>query len=208
MYIMCFSKGLSALQMALDDGVLPNKTLGFIPTAGDTYKNPYFVDESRKRLKVHNIKLVELDVTKDSKESLHSKLDSVDGLYIAGGNTFFLLYQLIQKDIYKLLIKKVQMGLPYFGESAGAVLLAKSIEPAKAIDNPEDAPLLESYNGLNLINFFPLPYADRDKYKLPFTKLIKEYKEKIDIIQFTDVQAIITKDGSSYEILASAIETI
>ena len=205
---MCFSKGLSALQRALDDGALPNRKLGFIPTAGDTYKNPYFVEESRKRLKLHSITLIELDVVNESQEGLHSKLNSVDGIYVAGGNSFYLLYQLIQKDLYKQIIEKVKQGFPYFGESAGAVLLARTIEPAKSIDNPEDAPLLDSYDGLNLVDFFPLPHVGKEKYKSLFDKLIEDYKEKIKIVQYTDEQAILTKDGKSFELLPSAIEPV
>lgn len=208
MYIMCFSKGLSALQRAFDDGVLPNRALGFIPTAGDTYENPYFVEESRKRLKLHSITLIELDVVNESKEELYSKLNSVDGIYIAGGNTFYLLDQLQQKDLFEPIVEKVNQGFPYFGESAGAVLLASSIEPAKSIDNPEDAPSLDSYDGLNLIDFFPLPHVGKEKYKPLFNKLIEDYKGKIRIIQYTDEQAILTKDGNSFELLPSAIEPI
>ena len=89
MYIMCLSKGLSAVQQAIDEGVLPNKRLGFIPTAGDTYENPYFVQESRQRLAEHNLQLTELDVAHETTTALRAKLDSVDGLYVAGGNSKF-----------------------------------------------------------------------------------------------------------------------
>ena len=203
---MCLSKGLSAIQNALDEGVLSHKTLGFIPTAGETYDNPYFVEESRQRLEKHGLKLVELDVVKDSHDSLVEKLGRVDGVYIAGGNTFYLLYQLIQKGLYTILINKIRNGFPYFGESAGAILLAKSIEPAKPIDDPEDAPELKTYNGLGLIDFFPLPHVGKEKYKSLFDKLIEDNKDSLKIVQYTDEQAILTKDGSNYELLPSSIE--
>jgi len=86
---MCFSKGLPALQQALNDGALPHKTLGFIPTAGDTYENQYFVEESRKRLKLYNIKLINLYAAKETQEELLTKLNSVDGICIASGNRTF-----------------------------------------------------------------------------------------------------------------------
>jgi dipeptidase E len=208
MYIMCLSKGLSAIQNALDEGVLPTRTLGFIPTAGDTYENPYFIDESRQRLMNHGIRLVEMDVVKETRDSLIKLLDEVDGIYIAGGNSFYLLYQLIQKDLHTILIGKVRDGLPYFGESAGAVILAHSIEPAKPIDDPRDAPDLKTYNGLGLIDFFPLPHVGKEKYKPLFDKLIEDNKDTLRIVQYTDEQAILTTDGSNYELLASSIEAL
>jgi len=208
MYIMCLSKGLSAIQNAIDEGILPNKTLGFIPTAGDAYKDPYFVEESRRRLKKHGLKLIELDVTNEAHEALVKKLDNVDGIYIAGGNTFYLLYQLLRKDLVAVLREKVKAGFPYFGESAGAVLLAGSIEPAKPIDNPEDVPGLNTYDGLGLVHFFPLPHVGKEKYKPLFDKFIEDNKGSLKIIQYTDEQAVLTRDGINYEVLPSSIEEL
>ncbi len=208
MYIMCLSKGLEAVKIPIKAGVLPNKILGFIPNAGDTYEYPYFVEESRQRLKELGIKLVELDLAKDSKEETLKKLEQVDGLYVAGGNTFHLLYLLNKNELLEHISNKVKEGMPYFGESAGAVLLAKSIEPAKTIDDPEDAPELKSFDGLGLLDFFPLPHIGKEKYKAVFDKFIADNKDTINIVQFTDEQAVVTKDGIEYEIVASDIVAI
>lgn len=205
---MCLSKGITAIQSSINEGLLPNKTLGFIPTAGETYENPYFVEESRTRLKKHGLTLIEVDITDESRSELVEKLGEVDGIYVAGGNTFFLLYQLLKKDLMSVIINKVTMGMPYFGESAGAVLLAESIEPAKPIDNPNDAPELKTYDGLALIDFFPLPHVGKEKYKALFDKFIDDNKDKLNIVQYTDEQAILTRDGKSYEILSSEIEAV
>lgn len=193
------------MQQAIDEGILPNKTVGFIPTAGDTYENPYFVEESRVRLRGLGIKLIELNVAAETNKQLQEKLASVDGIYIAGGNTFFLLYQLLQKGLYQPIIERVKAGLPYFGESAGAVLLAHSIEPAKPIDGPEVVPGLKIYDGLGLIDFFPLPHVNREKYKSAFDAFMKENKDTLKIVRYRDDQAILTRDGNSYELLTSDV---
>ncbi len=208
MYILCLSKGLEAVRVPIKDGVLPNKTLGFIPNAGDTYENPYFVEESRQRLKGLGITLVETDLASDDRDTVINKLGQVDGLYVAGGNTFYLLHLLNKNNLLELIRDKVKNGLPYFGESAGAVLLTKSIEPAKTIDDPEDAPELKSFNGLGLLEFFPLPHVGKEKYKAVFDKFIADNESAIEIVQYTDEQAILTSDGVSYEILPSPIEAI
>ncbi len=208
MFIMCLSKGIRALQVAVDEGLLPNRVLGFIPTAGDTYENPYFVENSRKRLKLLGIQLVELDIAREIRETLLEKLKEIDGLYVAGGNSFYLLYQLLQKDLLGIIAQRVRDGLPYFGESAGAVLLVKSIEPAQTIDDPGAVPELTNYEGLDLIDYFPLPHVDQEKYKAIFEEFVRVNSDKLKIIQYTDEQAILTRDGVLCEILPSAVDPV
>jgi len=208
MYIMCLSKGVAAIELATKDGLLANKTLGFIPTAGDVYEDPYFVQDSRRRLERLGFKLTELDIAHKSEEALLAKLDALEGVYVAGGNSFYLLQEIRRKNLYEPLIKKVREGMPYFGESAGAGLLAQSIEPATAIDDPSKAPDLTEYSGLGIIDFFPLPHVDREKYKAVFDKFLDDYESKIKIVKCRDDQAILTRDGKTYEILESAISAI
>lgn len=202
---MCLSKGQEALRQAIKEGILPNKKIAFISTAGETYENPYFVDDSRKQLQKLGIELIELDITNESSQKLRDKLKNVDGVFVAGGNTFFMLQQMQKKKFNIYLRDQVRSGLPYFGESAGAVLLCESIEPAKPLDDPQDAPDIDGYRGLGLINFFPLPHVDREKYHLLFKKFIDENKDKLKIVQIRDDQAILTHDGNNYEILASSL---
>ncbi len=208
MYIMCLSKGLQAINEAIADGYLPNKTLGFIPTAGDTYSKPYFVDESRERLKDLDIKLVEIDISKEQKQTLIEKINAVDGIYVAGGNTFFLSQQMQEGGLNKYLADKVKNGFPYFGESAGAVYLSASIGPAITIDNPQDAPDLKNYDGLGLIDFFVLPHVDREKYKTIFNEFLSLNESKLNIVKIRDDQALITTDGKTYKIIPSKINNI
>lgn len=196
------------MQHAIDEGLLPNMALGFIPTAGDTYENPYFVEDSRKRLRLRGFSLVELNVAAESHDALVKMLGEVDGIYIAGGNSFYLLQQLKHKRLDTEIIQRVKNGMPYFGESAGAVILAGSIETAQTIDNPEDAPELTSFDALGLTDFFPLPHVGKEKYKPLFDKLIEDNKDKVNIVQYTDEQAILTRDGIACEILDSAVDEV
>lgn len=83
----------------------------------------------------------------------------------------------------------------------GAVLLAESI------DDPQDAPGLNTYVGLNLIDFFPLPHVGREKYKTLFDEFIKDNND-LNIVQYTDEQAITSEDGITYQIVPSLIEII
>ena len=203
MYIMCLSKGLNAIARAIDDGQLPDKKLGFIPTAGEPYVDPYFVDESRAQLKSLGLKLVELDISTASKTDIVNKINAVDGIYIAGGNVFYLSQQIQIKGLDLFIKEKIKSGLAYFGESAGAVYLSRSIKPAKSIDDPLEAPLIDGYDGLGLVDFFVLPHVDREKYKETFDNFYNSNKNNLKIVKLRDDQALLTKDGISYKILKS-----
>lgn len=205
---MGLSKGLAAIQQTIDEGLLPNKRLGFIGTAGETYENPYFVEQSRIRLRALGLSLDELDITGSTRTGLVEKLEHVDGIFVAGGNVFYLLQQLQKKDLLTQLREKIQKGSPYFGESAGAVLLSDSIEPAAPIDDPEDAPGLAGYRGLGLINWFILPHVDREKYHDVFQQFLKQNQDSLKIVQIRDDQAVLSRNGTSYEILPSSIMKI
>ncbi len=205
MYIMGLSKGLGAVKLAIDEGILPNRRLAFVPTAAHTAKNPYWVEESRVQLTTLGLDLFELDIHQLTREESLQILDDVDGIYFAGGNTFFLLQELLAKDLVADLVGRVRSGFPYFGESAGAVLLCESIEPAIPLDDPSDAPKLTQYAGLGLTDFFILPHVDREKYRDLMAQFVVDNQASLQIVQIGDAQAVITRDGSSYEIVDSIL---
>ncbi len=49
------------------------------------------------------------------------------GVYVGGGNTYLLSHHFQRSHILSVLTKAIVSGLPYYGGSAGAVILGKSI---------------------------------------------------------------------------------
>lgn len=61
-------------------------------------------------------------------------LDAFDGVYIGGGNTFYLLQQLRQHQLDRALEDFIESGRPVYGGSAGAIVLGYDISSCAHID--------------------------------------------------------------------------
>lgn len=77
------------------------------------------------------------------------------------------------------------------GESAGAILVAPDIEYAKDTDNPLAAPLLNTYEALNIIDFYPVPHYKDDSLKEAVETVISKYGTVLQLVPFTNSQAIL-----------------
>ncbi len=84
---------------------------------------------------------------------------NTDILYVAGGNTFHLMYYARQsnfiKSIQNVLVKK---GL-YIGVSAGSIIVGNSIESA-SVAGDDNLIMLDDLTGLNLVDFSVFPHSD------------------------------------------------
>lgn len=152
---MLLSLGLGAMP-----GFFPPSAgrLGFVPTAGDAYEDPQFIRRDLALLAGQGYKLVELPFNGRLADRSVADLESVDAVFVAGGNTFYLLQQLRLTGGDVVLTRRVRDGMPYVGASAGAVLVGPTIAPAGCLDDRAEAPLLRGEDGLGLIDFVPVPH--------------------------------------------------
>jgi dipeptidase E len=201
MKILLLSLGLERML----DFISPPARLGFVGTAGETYEDPYFVNADRERLRQLGYDLTEIDVTGSSKSELESSLASLDGIFVAGGNSFYLLQQFKKSGMDDLVRQFVSQGRAYIGASAGAAVCGPSLEPIVALDNPEDAPDLESFDALNLVDVVVLPHYGKPKYLYRYQKIIDDYQGRFLTVPLKDNEAIIIQGRSTYEIVPSAL---
>jgi dipeptidase E len=86
-------------------------------------------------------------------------LENTDALFVGGGNTFRLLKALYDHEIFALIRRRVAMGMPYIGSSAGSNVAGPTIKTTK------DMPIVEppSFTALGLVPFQISPhYLDPD----------------------------------------------
>jgi dipeptidase E len=173
--------------------------IGFVPTAADLYQDKWFVERDRKFLFEKGFKIIDVNI-KDGFQL--EKLNDVDVIYIAGGNTFYLLEKAVESGALELIKILVNKGKLYAGSSAGAIFAGPSIEPVTLLDDPKDAPNLKTYEGLGLVDFVVLPHYGKEKYLQKYEKIIENFKEKYELITLTDEQAIVF-EGDSYKVIES-----
>ena len=96
------------------DMLPPKKTdlkVAFVTTASQCYDDKDFVYEDRDVLRQMGFSIIDVDVAVTQGNSLQKLLDTVDIVFVAGGNTFYLL-----QEVMVLVISKasLQYGSPGF----------------------------------------------------------------------------------------------
>lgn len=175
--------------------------IAFIPTAADPYEDKGFVDIDREALVSRGCTVVDVDLKEIQGEQLEKALSDVDAIFVAGGNTFYLLEWVCRSGFDSLIKKLIDMGVVYIGSSAGSAICCPTIEIANRFDNPAIAPSLHNFDGLNLIDFLLIPHVQKEKYKQRVDEATKEWTEKgFSVLHLTDNQAIIV-NGDSLKVL-------
>lgn len=113
---------------------------------------------------------------------------SYDIIYMIGGNTFYLLKELREKNLAEKIIQAINNGVIYIGSSAGSIILGKTIETALPYD--ENWVNLVDFKGLNIVDGIIIPHANRKQ------DFIKEAKQKYSdkIIELYDDYGIVITD--------------
>ena len=92
--------------------------------------------------------VTEIEVWMDLSGKTAQDLNRFDGIYIGGGNTFFLLQQIRLRGLDRLLEDFAFSGKPIYGGSAGAIVLGYDITSSAHAD--QNIIGLTDYSGLDL----------------------------------------------------------
>ena len=170
---------------------LAGKTVTFIPTAALPDKLDFHIKYSLDLLAKMGLIVDELEISTATHLDIENKLENNDYIYVAGGNTFFLLQEMNRSGAGNLIKAQIEAGKLFIGESAGAILLAPDIEYSKDTDNPLIAPQLKTFEALNVIDFYPVPHYKNDPLKEAVEKVISKYGAELPLVPFSNSQAIL-----------------
>lgn len=182
------------------NGKPENLSVAFIPTAADPYTNRSWMENDRNKLNELGFNVVDLDLKNKMIEEIEHTLSKADIIFVAGGNTFYLLGKIRQCGLDKVLKRLSEKNIIYIGSSAGSVVIGPNIEPMKYLDDPTQEGTLIDYFGIGLVDFIVLPHYDNPKYKNIYRELLKNYRRKYKLQPLGDNQAIVL-DRDKFEII-------
>lgn len=175
------------------------KTVTFIPTASLVEEVKFYVGAGREALEKHGLIVDELEISTATKDKIESTIQKNDYIYIAGGNTFFLLQELKRTGADKIIAEQINSGKLYIGESAGSIVVSRNIEYVKDMDDFTAAPNIGTFSSLDVIDFYPVPHYTNFPFKESVESIISSYEGKIDLCPISNTQAIVV-NGSKFEI--------
>ncbi|MCG8410583.1 MAG: Type 1 glutamine amidotransferase-like domain-containing protein [Bacteroidales bacterium] len=179
-----------------EESLAPGKTVCFIPTASTYEEINFYIDDAKQSFEEMGLILDILDISTATEEMIASSLQNCDFIYVSGGNTFFLLQELKRTRAGAEILKQIQQGKTYIGESAGTMILSPCIEYVKEMDDTNEAKGLNSYDALNVIDFYPLPHYSNYPFQEVTEKIVQKYIQKIKLEPLTNAQAIRVKGNS------------
>lgn len=195
------SIGLSALAQFLGKPTKGLKLI-YVSTAANPYKDRWWLDLDRDVLKKLDFNFIELDIADKTKKELKEIFKDPDVIFIAGGNTFYLLEKVQISGFDKIVKELVNKGVVYVGSSAGASLSAPDISPIALVDDPKEAPNLKSTKSLGLVDFLVVPHFDGEKFKKGNQEIFRKYKDKLKLIPLDNDQAVLV-EGDKIKIVKS-----
>lgn len=179
--------------------MVSNKII-FIPTAGNVEPYTGFIDEGIEMLKSLGYELEIIDISKFDEDYLKDRFLKTECICISGGNTFYLLQELKKKNLVDVLFKRIKEGLLYIGESAGAIIMSKSIEYNQIMDDKSIASELDNYGGLNVFDHYVLPHIGEYPFEETAQKTLDIYQDKIPLVPINNQEAILV-DNNGYTVL-------
>ena len=179
---------------------IKGKRITFIPTASLVEEVRFYVDDDRKAFEELGIIVEELEITTASPDKILEVLNRNDYIFVSGGNTFYLLQELRRKGADILITEQIRAGKLYIGTSAGSVILCPDIEFVKEMDYSHAAPELQSFTGLNIVDFYILPHYLDFPFEEITQNIVKKYGKKLDLRPISNKQ-VITIAGNRIEIL-------
>ena len=169
----------------------------FIPTAANVEEYRGYVDEGIAALKENGYDVAVLDVSTAPHGKSVQVIKNSGCLCISGGNTFYLLQELKRNGLLSLIKQRVQDGMLYIGESAGAIIACPDISYNQIMDDKTVATELTNYSGMGLVDYYVLPHNGEFPFVETTAQTIKVYGEKINLVPLNNSQAIIVENEVS-----------
>lgn len=182
---------------------LKGKTVAFIPTASIHETYTQYIEDGRNALCSLGLIVQDLEITQHTPLEIAATLDSCDYMYVSGGNTFFLLQELVNKGADKLILAQINQGKLYIGESAGAMILSPDIEYVQEMDDAvSQTPHFHNFEALNVVDFYPVPHYNSFPFEAETQQIMQKYNDRLLLKPITNEQALVVQ-GQDVQLLGA-----
>lgn len=214
LYLASSFRGAGVAQLIMDDieNLLGKKAteirLAYITTAGNLHPSDKqeWIDEGRKILQERGWQVFDYDIAGKTESEVATELANRDAIFVQGGNNFYLLEQMHNCNFDKIVKNILAKGVPYIGESAGAIVCSNNIRNQQYMSGDSTlAKEITDFSGLGLVNFLIKPHWNREDIKREkFSRFLRENSEEFysinqPIICLNDNQ-LIRVEGDSFQI--------
>ena len=161
------------------------RRIAFIPFAIQDHEA--YTKKVRERLAKMNLEVIQVRNAAD--------LESVDGVFVGGGNTFRLLKALYETKVLGAIRDRVRAGLPYAGSSAGSNVAGPTIKTTN------DMPIVypPSFDALGLFPYQLNPhYLDTD----PASTHMGETREQriLEYLEENETPVVAIREGCAIRV--------
>ena len=167
-------------------------TVAFITTAAKPEEDTSYLSKDFEAMKEMGFNVQEVDIEDKNEKELAEIFKLKDIIFVAGGNTFYLLKAMRKCNFKKVINNFLKQGKVYIGASAGSIAAGKTIKTASWKSGDKNLVKLKNLKGLNLAPFdifvhYQPEHVEIIKKKLPW----KWQRRKLKIL--TDQQAILVQ---------------
>lgn len=194
MNLLLGSQGLGALPDWVE--TLPRRPTRALlaPTAGNRLPAMPWVEAAETHLAANGLIVERHDLEVSSPVETAAALSRTDLVFVTGGYLFFLLQHAQRTGFLQKVADSVRAGeLASAGMSAGGTLTARDFAHYR---DDEDPGQVTDTAGLGLIDFYPLPHANRGREEL-YAKVIAEQGYRYKFVALRDDEALLVT-GSSW----------
>lgn len=171
------------------------KPLLYIPLAMEKELYPSCFEWIKGELSKTDVPYIEMITSAD--EIMQKDLNGYSAVFIGGGNTFKLLYELKASGAFDKLKTYIEQDGVVFGGSAGAVVLGESLESCALDDKNEvglsDIEGFDVLNGVSLLCHYTNRTEEKDRES---TEYLIRLSERLKIIALPEEDTLFVSGGS------------
>ncbi|MFH1315847.1 MAG: Type 1 glutamine amidotransferase-like domain-containing protein [Candidatus Uhrbacteria bacterium] len=172
--------------------------IAYIPSQSDLTRK-YFNQKVEWYKQFDITDLLYFDIDQEYNEEKISELLSCDAIFLSGGNTYYFLNSLKNRNFIPILKNFVEKGGVLIGVSAGSIIMSKTISVTSIDDDiggDQNTVGIKDFSALGFNDFEFFPHFDINNIEI--ARRLKEYSKKSKSVIYAckDGDGIIVEDNN------------